>query len=86
MSRAMDADGNGNGNADGDSKHDLPESFAPFILAALGKAGGVDYLAQQARDNPGLFMGLLGKVLAGREAPVGGTGEVVVGVASESDE
>ena len=34
-----------------------------MILAALGKAGGVDYLARQAEENPGPFMALVGKVL-----------------------
>lgn len=34
-----------------------------MILGALDKAGGLDYLAQQAVDNPGPFMALVGKVL-----------------------
>lgn len=34
-----------------------------MILAALDKAGGVDYLAAQAEENPGPFMTLVGKVL-----------------------
>lgn len=34
-----------------------------MILAALEKAGGVDYLAKQADENPGPFMALVGKVL-----------------------
>jgi hypothetical protein len=34
-----------------------------MILAALDKAGGVDYLAAQAEENPGPFMSLVGKVL-----------------------
>lgn len=34
-----------------------------MILAALDKAGGVDYLARQAEENPGPFMSLVGKVL-----------------------
>lgn len=34
-----------------------------MILQALDKAGGADYLAQQAIDNPGPFMTLVGKVL-----------------------
>lgn len=34
-----------------------------MILKALDKAGGVDYLAAQAEENPGPFMTLVGKVL-----------------------
>ena len=34
-----------------------------MIIAALDKAGGVDYLEQQSRENPVAFMGLVGKVL-----------------------
>jgi hypothetical protein len=33
------------------------------ILGALGAVGGQQYLEKQARDNPGAFMTLLGKVL-----------------------
>lgn len=31
-----------------------------MILSALDKAGGVDYLYQQSRDNPSAFMTLVG--------------------------
>lgn len=34
-----------------------------MILAALDKAGGVDYLQRQAEANPGPFLALVGKVL-----------------------
>jgi hypothetical protein len=34
-----------------------------MILAALDKAGGVDYLAAQALETPAAFMSLVGKVL-----------------------
>lgn len=34
-----------------------------MILAALNKAGGETYLAQQAIANPGPFLSLVGKVL-----------------------
>ena len=34
-----------------------------MILAALDKAGGEKYLAEQAESNPQAFMTLLGKVL-----------------------
>lgn len=34
-----------------------------MILTALSEAGGVAYLAQQAVENPGPFMALVGKVL-----------------------
>ena len=34
-----------------------------MIVQALDAAGGVEYLTRQARENPGPFMTLLGKVL-----------------------
>ncbi len=34
-----------------------------MILGALAKAGGMEYLEQQARSNPGPFLTLVGKVL-----------------------
>jgi hypothetical protein len=34
-----------------------------MILLALDKAGGADYLAQQAEESPAAFMSLVGKVL-----------------------
>ncbi len=34
-----------------------------MILAALGNAGGVDYLTAQAHESPGAFLTLIGKVL-----------------------
>lgn len=34
-----------------------------MILNALDKAGGVEYLAEQARESPSAFLALVGKVL-----------------------
>ena len=34
-----------------------------MIVQALDKAGGVDYLHRQAKENPVAFMGLVGKVI-----------------------
>jgi hypothetical protein len=34
-----------------------------MILKALDKSGGINYLTQQARDNPTAFLTLVGKVL-----------------------
>lgn len=34
-----------------------------MIIAALDQAGGAEYLARQAEENPGPFMTLIGKVL-----------------------
>lgn len=34
-----------------------------MVLRALDKAGGEEYLLQQAKDNPNAFMALVGKVL-----------------------
>jgi hypothetical protein len=41
-----------------------------MILSALDKAGGVEYLLEQAHKNPGAFMTLIGRVL-----PLAVTGE-----------
>lgn len=34
-----------------------------MVIEALSKAGGIDYLAKQAKDNPAAFMTLVGKVI-----------------------
>lgn len=47
----------------------LTSDVKAMILAALDRAGGVDYLARQAEENPGPFMVLVGRVL-----PMGITG------------
>jgi hypothetical protein len=38
-------------------------SMKEMILGALEQAGGVDWLAKQANENPVAFMGLLSKLL-----------------------
>lgn len=45
------------------SPNKLPKHLKEMILNALDKAGGENYLAEQARENPGAFMTLIGKVL-----------------------
>jgi hypothetical protein len=34
-----------------------------MVIEALSKAGGVEYLTKQAKDNPAAFMTLVGKVI-----------------------
>lgn len=46
-----------------------------MIIAALDKAGGVEYLETQSRKNPVAFMGLIGKVLPLQIAGAGDNGE-----------
>lgn len=41
----------------------IPSDLRMMILGALEDAGGQKYLAEKAKDNPGPFMALLGKVL-----------------------
>lgn len=41
----------------------LSASLKEMILQALDKAGGVQYLTTQARDNPSTFLSLVGRVL-----------------------
>jgi len=51
----------GGGRAGMPSK--IHHSIKEMVEKALHKAGGVDYLAQQAHKNPVAFMGLIGRVL-----------------------
>jgi hypothetical protein len=44
-----------------------------MIEGALQDAGGRDYLARQAEENPAAFMGLLGKILP-KDVTIGGPG------------
>jgi hypothetical protein len=41
----------------------LTADVRAMILAALDKAGGVDYLVAQSERNPAAFLALVGKVL-----------------------
>lgn len=41
----------------------VTKELKEMVLQALDRAGGVDYLVTQARENPGPFLTLLGKVL-----------------------
>lgn len=45
------------------SSNKLTADVKDMILAALDKAGGIEYLVTQARSNPSAFMTLIGKVL-----------------------
>lgn len=52
-----------------------------MVLEALDKAGGVAYLAEQARKSPGPFLALVGKVLPHQITGEGGgpvAGELVI--------
>jgi hypothetical protein len=46
-----------------------------MIVAALDKAGGVDYLHTQATDNPAAFLTLVGKVMPMQVTGPGANGE-----------
>lgn len=41
----------------------LTADVKAMVLEALDKAGGVDYLLNQSKENPSAFMTLVGKVL-----------------------
>lgn len=41
----------------------VPALLKDMILQSLSNVGGAAYLEQQARDNPGAYMSLVGKVL-----------------------
>ncbi len=56
----------------GGSRKGIPNKISAdvraMILAALDRAGGEDYLVQQAKANPAAFLTLIGKVLPTRLA------------------
>lgn len=45
------------------SQNKQTAAIKDMIVQALDKAGGVDYLTKQSRENPAAFMTLIGKVL-----------------------
>lgn len=45
------------------STNKTTKALKEMILEALHGSGGIDYLMEQARDNPNAFMTLVGKVL-----------------------
>ncbi len=45
------------------AQNKITKDLKSMILGALSDAGGQDYLAEQAADNPVAFMALLGRVL-----------------------
>ena len=55
------------GNAGKGRKKGVPNKITKelkeMILEALDEKGGVDYLVEQATDNPNAFMSLIGRVL-----------------------
>ncbi len=54
----------------------LTASIKSMVTEALEKAGGVDYLVKQAKETPGPFMALVGKLL-----PMQVSGDIVHHVA-----
>lgn len=45
------------------SKNKVTKALKDMILGALDDAGGQAYLMKQAKENPGAFLTLIGKVL-----------------------
>ena len=45
------------------AQNKITREIKEMVVAALEESGGVDYLMQQARDNPTAFLTLVGKVL-----------------------
>lgn len=45
------------------SPNKTTKALKDMILEALGRKGGVDYLVEQAEENPTAFLTLVGKVL-----------------------
>ena len=66
----------------------LSADLRAMILGALSEAGGEQYLARQANENPGPFLTLLGKILPLQMAGDGGgpvTYEIITGVPRWND-
>ncbi len=51
------------GGRQGGTPNKIPKALKEMILEALDRAGGVDYLQQQAVENAPAFLTLVGKVL-----------------------
>lgn len=71
----------------GQGKHGSPKNvlmLRDMILKALDKAGGEDYLFEQATKNPTAFMSLIGKVLP-MQVTGAGDGPLVVEIVRYSD-
>lgn len=60
------------------SKNKFTMAVKEMILGALDKAGGIEYLARQADENPAAFMALVGKVLPTQVTGAGQDGEHLV--------
>lgn len=57
----------------------LTTEVKEMILAALDRAGGIEYLTTQAHENPNAFLSLIGKVLPLQvKADVKGNVEIAV--------
>ena len=62
----------------------ISASIRDMILAALDKAGGEEYLVEQAHKNPAAFMSLIARVLPMQVAG-GGGGPLIIRWQRESD-
>lgn len=62
------------------AQNKMTKALKEMILEALDRAGGVDYLLEQAGDNPNAFLTLVGKVLPLQVNGAGGDGEHIVEV------
>lgn len=60
------------------SVNKVPAKLKDMILGALNKAGGEDYLVEQARESPAAFLALIGKVLPTTLQGSGENGEIAV--------
>tara|TARA_R110002167_G_scaffold185793_1_gene386561 strand:- start:1327 stop:1575 length:249 start_codon:yes stop_codon:yes gene_type:complete len=54
-----------------------------MVLTALDGAGGVDYLIDQAQENPGNFLSLVGRVLPMQLEGSGDDGAITINVTLE---
>jgi hypothetical protein len=59
------------------SSNKITRDIKEMVINALQKAGGEEYLTDQARKNPSAFMGLVGKVLP-LQVQASGSGQVLL--------
>jgi hypothetical protein len=68
------------------AKNKITRELKDVILGALNAAGGQEYLARQAAENPGAFLALLGKLLPHTIAGTGHDGPLVVQIVRFADD
>jgi hypothetical protein len=70
--------GKGNPGKPKGATNKVTKELKAMILEALDNAGGIDYLATQAKEKPAAFLALVGKVLPMTVQGPGEGGEFII--------